>query len=59
MCDILKPPEQVPSAQAQLSSTSELVSAGAEATASVAAMVENHAFNDSASTSTSSSSSSA
>jgi len=62
MCDILKPPEQVPLSQAQSSSITELVSAGAEATASVAALVENHSFNgsgDSAGTSTSGSSSSA
>lgn len=39
MCDILKPPEQVPTVQPHSSST-ELVSAGAEATASVVAMME-------------------
>jgi len=46
MCDILKPPEQVPMAQAQSSGT-ELVSAGAEATASVAAIMESHPYAES------------
>ena len=45
MCDILKPPEQVPTVQS-LSSTSELVSAGPEAMASVAAIIETHPFAD-------------
>jgi translation initiation factor IF-3 len=41
MCDILKPPEQVHTAQ---SSSSDLVSAGAEATASVAAIMDAHPY---------------
>lgn len=45
MCDILKPPEQVPTVQAQSSSSSsDLVSAGAEATASVAAIMDPDPF---------------
>lgn len=36
MCDILKPPEQVPT----VANTADLVSAGAEATASVAAIMD-------------------
>ena len=43
MCDILKPPEQVPAVQSQSSETG-LVSAGPEATASVAAIVESGPF---------------
>jgi hypothetical protein len=42
MCDILKPAEQVPTAPSQ--STAELVSAGPEATASVAAIMETPPF---------------
>jgi hypothetical protein len=42
MCDILKPPEQVPAQ----SSNTELVSAGPEATASVAAIMETRPFSD-------------
>jgi hypothetical protein len=46
MCDILKPPEQVPTSQTQ-SSGNELVSAGAEATASVAAILESRPYAES------------
>ena len=45
MCDLLKPPEQVPTVQTQSSDT-ELVSAGPEATASVAAIMESRSFSD-------------
>jgi hypothetical protein len=41
MCDILKPPEQVPMVTAP--QNAELVSAGAEATASVAAIMDTQA----------------
>jgi hypothetical protein len=43
MCDILKPPEQVHTVNAQ-SSSSDLVSAGAAATASVAAILDTHPY---------------
>lgn len=43
MCDILKPPEQVHAVNAQ-SSSADLVSAGAEATASVAAIMDTHPY---------------
>lgn len=43
MCDILKPPEQVHTVNVQ-SSSPDLVSAGAEATASVAAIMETHPY---------------
>jgi len=46
MCDILKPHEQVPAVQA-LPSSPELVSAGAEATASVAAILDTHVYGES------------
>jgi len=46
MCDILKPPEQVSTSQTQPSNT-ELVSAGAEATASVAAIMETRSYAES------------
>ena len=45
MCDILKPPEQVPAAQSQSSETGP-VSAGPEATASVAAIMETGPFSE-------------
>jgi len=44
MCDILKPPEQSSSARSESSSQAELVSAGPETTASVAAIMETHQF---------------
>ena len=50
MCDILKPLEQGCTAQAQ-SSTPQLVSAGAEATEAVAAIMETHPYGDHATTS--------
>ena len=43
MCDILKPPEQVPALQSQSSET-EVVSASPEATASLAAIMETDPF---------------
>jgi hypothetical protein len=43
MCDILKPHDQVAALEAPSSST-QLVSAGAEATASVAAIMDTHPF---------------
>jgi hypothetical protein len=45
MCDILKPPEQGAAVPVQ-SLTPELVSAGADATASVAAILETHPYAD-------------
>jgi hypothetical protein len=44
MCDILKPPEH--SAVPAQASTPELVSAGADATASVAAIMETNPYAD-------------
>jgi len=44
MCDILKPPEQGLAVQSPSSSQVDLVSAGPEATASVAAIMETHQF---------------
>lgn len=44
MCDILKPPEH--GADLAQASTPELVSAGADATASVAAIMETHPYAD-------------
>ena len=43
MCDILKPLEQDAAVETQ-SSTPELVSAGVDATASVAAIMETHPY---------------
>ena len=45
MCDILKPPEQVPAVQSQ-SSEPGLVSAGPEATASVAVIIGTGPFSE-------------
>lgn len=47
MCDILKPPEQVPTSQAAQSPNADLVSAGAVATASVAAIMETRPYAES------------
>ena len=45
MCDILKPPEQAPAVRSQFSETG-LVSAGSEATASLAVIVESGSFSE-------------
>lgn len=44
MCDILKPQEPSSTVQSPSSFQTELVSAGPEATASVAAIMETHQF---------------